>query len=335
MNIIQKKWEFLNSTLVFVPPQVKKLYIFGLATLTARSIHSLRANARLLPLKWNTAKSKAYRITNNKKLVPFFVELLHHLVLVASKDIVAVDFSDFGNDMQVLMFAKQTTKGRALPLYFETLHYPIQKDSQNTFVIEAIERFTAAVHCQPTLVFDRGFACPAIIKFLKENQYAFVIRVKGGKHVQTKNGRIITTRFLKKNDVQIMAYGHALRLVRSDQPLNGAEPWYLVTNDIVSSWEEIIQRYYHRFEIEEFFRDAKRLLGLEWVNCKTTQTLSVVLWFVLLGVWCFAHLQTLLDERRETSRRAMRLSRIRFLFEQLQAACFSAAEGRYFNALSV
>jgi hypothetical protein len=54
----------------------------------------------------------------------FFKEHLRELALAIELK-VAVDFSDFGNGFQVLMFAKQTRKGRALPLYFEILRYPI------------------------------------------------------------------------------------------------------------------------------------------------------------------------------------------------------------------
>lgn len=335
MNIIQKKWEFLYSTAAHVPPQAKKLYMFGLAALTTRSIASLRANARLLPLNWNTAKSKAYRLTTNNKLVPYFLKLLVHCALVRPDDTVAVDFSDFGNGMQVLLFAKQTGKGRATPLYFEVLRYPIPKDSQNLFVIAAIERFAAALGCKPMLVFDRGFACPSIIQFLNAQRYSFVIRIKGGKHMQARNGRIIAVRTMRRNDARMRAYGQSLRLVVSDRPKHGAEPWYLVTNNHSLSRTAIIDRYYHRFEIEEFFRDAKRLLGLAWMRCNTAHTLSVVLWFVLLGVWCLAHLESLLREHHENERKAMRLSRTRFLFERIQAACVFAAEGQYFNALCI
>lgn len=335
MNIIQKKWEFLHSTLVLVPPQAKKLYVFGFATLCVRSIHSLRANARLLSLNWHTAKSKTYRLTKNEKLLRFFPELLANLALVTEEDNIAVDFSDFGNGLQVLLFAKQTNQGRALPLYFEVLRYPIQKDSQNLFVIAAIEHLTGILGFKPTLVFDRGFACPAIVQFLKAHQYLFVIRIKGGKHIQSRNGAVGAARSLCRNDALVQVYGHTLRLVASDRKDGMAEPWYLVTNDCALSREHIIDIYYHRFEIEEFFRDAKRLLGLEWVYFKTAQTLAVVLWFVILGIWCLVYLETLLQERWGKERQAMRLSHTRFLCERIQAACFAAAESRYFNALCI
>jgi N12 class adenine-specific DNA methylase len=54
----------------------------------------------------------------------FFKEHLRELALAIELK-VAVDFSDFGNGFQVLMFAEQTRKGRAQPLYFEILRYPI------------------------------------------------------------------------------------------------------------------------------------------------------------------------------------------------------------------
>jgi hypothetical protein len=109
MNILKQKWIFLNKTKANVSPQISKLYQFGLETLACRSIMSLRANARLLPLNWNTAKSKIYRLLSNGKIPLVFITLLQTLSLVGEKDIVNIDFSDFGNGFQVLMFAKQTS----------------------------------------------------------------------------------------------------------------------------------------------------------------------------------------------------------------------------------
>lgn len=333
MNIIQKKWEFLNSTLDSVPKQARKLYLFGLATLSSRPVRSLRSNARLLSLNWNTAKSKAYRLTQNKKLLSFFPALAASLAPVGEKDIIALDFSDFGGGLQILMFAKQTGKGRARPLYFEILKYPIQKDSQNTFVIQAIERFIARMGCKPCLVMDRGFASPSIIRFLETNQYIFIVRLKGGKRLGTRNGRLLAARNMKRKDAIVSAYGKRLRLVVSERAEGAKEPWYLLTNDTISSREKIIDRYYHRFEIEEFFRDAKRLLGLEWVKVKRTQTLAIILWFLLLGIWCLAYLETLLREHERRMREAMELSGIRFIMETLEAEAFALSEGRFVREL--
>lgn len=177
MNIIKQKMEFLNSTTNRVPKQIKKIYLFGCAVLAFREIISLRSNSRLLDLNWNTAKSKAYRITANDKIRMVFPTLIKELTIVRERDIIAVDFSDF-HGFQVLMFAKQTKEGRTVPVYFEILTYPIKKDSQNIFVINTIENFVKHIGFRPKLVFDRGFACPSIIQHLSDKNHQFIIRIK-------------------------------------------------------------------------------------------------------------------------------------------------------------
>lgn len=336
MNIIKEKWLFLNATLDYAPKQIQKLHRFGLDILAAQPIASLRSNARLTALPWATAKSKAWRLTKNARFISVFEAMAPVVVSVSANDIVAVDFSDFGGDLQVLMFAKQTYHGRALPLWFDVLRYPIQKDSQNTFVIDAIKQFEFIFGCKPKLVFDRGFACPSIIKFLKENQWKFTIRVKAGKHViDAEYGIEFAARRATVNDQPVIAYGTELRLIVSDKKEGMKEPWYLITNDTEPSRDETITRYYHRFEIEEFFRDAKRLLGLEWVSWKNRTSLSVTLWFVILGVWCLEYIASRLDDLAKQSREKMQLSEIRYAFEMLRTAIHCAAEGKYLHSYDV
>jgi hypothetical protein len=333
MNIVKQKLEFLNSTLNCVPKQVKKLYVFGFAVLAFREIASLRSNSRLSNANWNTAKSKAYRITINDRMPKIFPKLIKKLNVVREKDIIAVDFSDF-NGMQVLMFVKQTKKGRPVPVYFEILTYPIEKDSQNTFVINVIENFVKIIGWRPKLVFDRGFACPSIIQHLSDKKHKYIIRVKKGKGViNLETGELIKAKDSKKTDFKIRAYERNLRMVISDKLENMEEPWYLLTNDFDSKREKIIDEYYHRFEIEEFFRDAKRLLGLEYVNFKKKKSLAVILWFVVLGIWFLWTLkETSFDKVR---RNKMRLSRVRYFLEVMKAEIFAAYEATILAQISI
>lgn len=336
MNIIKEKWLFLNATLFCAPKQVRKLYVFGLQAIAAESVVSLRANARLAGLRWATAKSKMWRLTKNRKVASVFPALIASLAPAAQPDAVAVDFSDFGNGFQVLMFAKQTHRGRAAPLYFEIIRYPIHKDSQNLFVIAAIKHFECVAGAKPMLVFDRGFMCPSIMQFLLENQWKFIVRLRAAKFaMDPETGSIFPVGRAASGDRPVVMYEHILRLVTTEKPNGAREPWYLATNDIDASRDAIIDRYCHRFEIEEFFRDAKRLLGLEWVSWKTELSLAVTLWFVILGIWCLRHIAERLDDLAQRSREKMQLSETRYLFEALRTAVFCAAERRYIHSYDV
>lgn len=316
MNILTRKREFLQCILVNIPKKLVPLFSFGYDTLVGREVLSMRANARLSARSWWNAKGNAWRLTTNDGIARIFPRLLVPLSLVSALDVIAVDFSDFGDGRQVLMFAKQTKNRRAIPLYFEILEYPIEKDSQNLFVINTIKCFFEAVGCTPVLVFDRGFACPAIIKFLAQRQYKFIIRIKKRKSLaDSKTGQLRAAEGFESSDVLVHAYDHDLRLVVSDKPDNDNDPWYLITNDVDSTREALIDRYYHRFEIEEFFRDCKRILGFEYLRFKTVRGLSIALWFAILTCWLFERAAAAFTDAQEYERSLWRVSRFRYVYE--------------------
>lgn len=327
MDIVQQKWEFLNLCAAEVPVQRRKLFRFGVTVLALRAIISLRAQARIPSLKWNTAKSKIYRLTANTRMPQVFLRLLLHLGIVGARDILAVDFSDFGNGFQVLMFAKQTKKGRAVPVYFEILRHPIDTGSQTTFTIETIKHLTRLLGFKPTLVFDRGFMSPWIVRFLARNRHPFVLRIKRAKPVWV-NKTLTPAGQVPDSDMSVTVYTRRLRLVRSDGAEH-AQPWYLLTNITPLTREQIIEIYYHRFEIEEFFRDAKRLLGLEYLHAHTPLTLATTLWFAILGTWFLWTLEQHITRLQRKAREKMQLSIARFWFEQLIYADIRAAEGKF------
>ena len=243
MNIVKPKYEFLRKFSSCCPQKIKKLFSFGLETLVCRSIRSLRSNARLLELPWNTAKSKGYRLLVNGKVQSVFFSLLTTLGVLSEKDTIAIDFSDFGNGFQVLMFAKQTRKGRAVPLYFEILRYPIRKGSQNLFVVAAIRRFSGLLGFKPRLAFDRGFAAPYIVKKLLKYSYIFSIRIKKGKKVtREENGTEEKAYELSENDSCVLVYDKRLRLIVSDLPKGASEPWYIHSHERLALFEENSRR---------------------------------------------------------------------------------------------
>jgi len=290
MSILKQKQDFFKAVITHIPKQLHCQFDFGFNILSVKRINSVRGNARRHINNFHTAKSKAYRLTDNNRWLKVLPQVLTRLGLVTATSKVALDFSTFGH-FQILTFAVQTRRGRALPVYFEIITYPIKKDSQNIFICNAIERFVIVVGCRPKLVMDRGFACPYIIKTLASLSHPFVVRVRSIKQLRNWQNRLFKARNTSKQDQKVDGYCRQLRLIISNNPGNSNEPWYLITNDFTSTRDSIITDYYHRFEIEEFFKDAKWLQGLEHLHFKKIQSMSIVLWFVILGWWFMARLK--------------------------------------------
>jgi hypothetical protein len=305
MSIIKSSNQFLQTIAPAFPRKVHKLLVFGYRALSIQRIQSLNSNARSTVANTKTAESKAYRLGLSRLLRTAFPKLISRLDLVQNGDIIAVDFSDFGL-VQVLMFAKQTHEGRALPIWFVVLPYGWTEElSQNSFVNRALDEFRHVVGCEVGFVFDRGFACPDIVKHLHESGARFYIRIRGDKRVLGRRGGAKVRQFTTGRHA-IWAYSCRLNLVVTPEPDvqlrtkgKAKEPWYIVTNDLAASAEQVTKIYYHRFEIEEVFKDAKRLFGLEWIRFKKPERLVTVLWFVILGFWLHRYLETTLHLSRE------------------------------------
>jgi hypothetical protein len=168
---------------------------------------------------------------------------------------------------------------------------------------------------------------PWIVRFLAKSEHPFVLRIKRKKSVRIGK-TLFPAHAAESSDLQVNAYTRRLRLVRSDGTLH-AEPWYLLTNITATTRERIVDSYYHRFEIEEFFRDAKRLLGLAYLRTQTALTLSISLWFSILGTWFLWTLEEHVTPLQKKTREKMQLSIIRFWFEQLIYADIRIAEKHF------
>jgi hypothetical protein len=305
MSIINSTNQFLQMVAPVFPRKVQGLLLFGYRALSLQRIQSVNSNARSTVPNTKTAESKAYRLGLSRLLRAAFPKLIPRLGLIHDGDIIAVDFSDFGL-VQVLMFAKQTHEGRALPVWFAVLPYNWTKElSQNSFVNRALDEFRSLVGCEVGFVFDRGFACPDIVKHLYITGARFYLRIRGDKKLLGRKGGAKARQFAAGRHA-IWAYNCRLNLVVTPEPEirlktsgKAKEPWYIVTNDLAVSAEQVTEIYYHRFEIEEVFKDAKRLFGLEWMKFKIPERLVTVLWFVVLGFWLHQYLETTLRVSRE------------------------------------
>jgi hypothetical protein len=295
---IPKKWT----------PQVA----FGTNALSLHPLTSCNANARMTGVARGTAESKMARLLGNARLPAAFASVVAKLELVNSKSYVNVDHSDFSG-LVALVFAMQTRIGRTLPIFLETSYsgklsartdapkrtrvlraaYEALTTNETKRTIASLRVLKKMLGFWPRLVFDRNFGGKDIVQLLTEQEATFYIRLKAGRMAEIAGERV-TVSTTKRADERVLIAGITLRVIRSPQPKQGTtsgrtgttatEPWYILTNDTTSSRNKIVRIYYHRFEIEETFRDIKTILGLRRTRLSKPNSLAVLLWFVSLGI---------------------------------------------------
>lgn len=122
---------------------------------------------------------------------------------------------------------------------------------------------------------------------------------------------------LENKDATVQLFGLTLRIIRSPKSRRAQEPWYILTNDRESSRAKIVRIYYHRFEIEESFKDAKHLFELQRLGFNRPTSLKVVLWLVFLGI-AILYCVTTPGRPAATGNTKKYISWVRLAYEQFQ-----------------
>lgn len=289
-----------------VKPKHQKLVDFGLSAYTLVPFQSAASNARSVIPKFSTACRKSERLLANEQIGEELNDALANLTHITPNSIVNVDHTD-SDLLTTLVGAVQTKKGRAIPVFaestysnaipsFGSCHSTNRTDclrlarktereiqSFSEHIISTLERFICRIGFMPKFAFDRGFGGIAIISYLDSVGATFYIRLKSGRIVDDGYGSIMV-RNMRGNDDAILVGGLLLRVVRSDRGRQCKEPWYILTNDLRSSRDKIIHIYYHRFEEEETFKDAKNLFELRRARFSKPNSLKIMLLLIFIGI---------------------------------------------------
>jgi hypothetical protein len=319
---------------------------FGLSALAFRPLVSLNANARTVGGKRNTAEVKMTRLLHNEGLLETFGAMVVSLGFVTPTSFVNVDHSDV-NGLVALACAVQTKLGRALPVFVRTAYSgklsarddapkrtkamraayneQVKKKKLPAQTICDLQAFHDLLGFWPRLVFDRGFGDGKLIRFLRRNKVTFYIRMKASSLAELPGGAK-ALRDLASDDAMVTIAGCKLRVVRSQKQGRNKEPWYILTPDKKRTPRQVIKTYYHRFEIEESFRDIKSILGLRRTKLMKPLSLAVLFWLVSLGILILylAGLRTygkkLLHHMASEGLAKKRLSWFRYLYEMVEQA---------------
>lgn len=288
-------------------PQIGKarqsLFAFGVQALALKPLVSLNANARaVITSNCNTAQTTMTRLLHNEQLPKEMSQVVGALGLVKQASTVAFDHTEH-DGVVGFVGAVQTRRGRAIPCFTDTTlsgKLPAHQDAPprkkamraaynadhqklTDHTVAALRQFKDQCGFWPRLVFDRWFSYKDLVELLVREQATFYVRMKAGRFVELF-GKDVLVKDLAFRDQTIVLYGIRLRLVISPKTKAWKEPWYILTSDFESSANQIIRLYYHRFEIEESFKDVKHLRGLIKIQVQKALSFKVILWFMILGI---------------------------------------------------
>jgi hypothetical protein len=327
-----------NKLMPIVPKRWVKQFSFGLQAYSLRSFQSATGNARMVVKNANTAATKTDRLLANQGLADHLGTIFDSLDLVKPNSFLNVDHSDM-HGLLALVAALQTRKGRAIPAMVEATYastIPAASDkpkwqklraamtasrrvqSFTGHTIDALQDMADRLGFWPKLVFDRGFGNESIVTHLAAEGCIFYVRLKAGRLVDL-DGQEIEVKALAERYTTVQLFGLTLRVIRSPKSRRAKEPWYILTNDFGSSRTKIVRIYYHRFEIEETFRDMKHIFELKRTRLQKPNSLKILLWLVCLGI-ALLYLVTKPAKHIAHSHPKKQTSWLRRAYEQLQQA---------------
>ena len=331
-----------NKLLPAVPKKWLEQFQFGLQAYGLKAFHSATSNARQVVANANTAARKSERLLANDRLADQFGVTFDALNLVKPSSFVNVDHSDM-NRLTALVAAVQTRKGRAIPCLVETTYSDrlpglgskrstprtnrlrrqraeVRKVQSFTgHYIDALQGLHDRLSFWPKLVFDRGFGNESLVTHLSAEGAIFYIRLKAGRFVEL-DGQQIEVKQLAEKDAPATLFGLDLRVVRSPKSRRATEPWYILTNDQTSSRAKVIRIYYHRFEIEETFKDMKHIFELKRTRLNNPNSLKVILWLVSIGIALLYLATKPTKQTLYVNHAKKQVSWLRQAYEQLQQA---------------
>jgi hypothetical protein len=346
-DIVQNiRTQIQQHILPATPARWRRQLDFGLQAYGLKAFRSLTGNARMTNKNPHTGIRKGERLLTNEKLAKQLGTIFDSLGCVKPSSYVNVDHSDV-DGLTALVGAVQTRNGRAIPCFVETTyahHIPASGSVRSTprwqtlRAARAVERqrqsFTGhtiaalqALHDRlgfwPKLVFDRGFSSESMVTHLVAEGATFYVRLKAGRYVELSDGTVVTklhVRNLGQADATIQLFGMTLRVIRSPKGRRSAEPWYILTNDMTKTRDSIVRIYYHRFEIEETFKDMKHIFELKRARLQKPLSLKLLLWFVAFGITLLYTVTMPRKQQRRHTHPKKQTSWLRQAYEQLQSA---------------
>lgn len=286
-------------------PQVNNLILFVYGLLLTGHVH-LPKIALTLPVVGTArnALQRLERFLNNKAVLPtrWYQGLAKALLArwQGTEIELILDQTDL-DDRFPLLFVAVAFRKRAIPLLWRMLpHEGCSGFAEQKKLLLRVQKILPP-NTKIVLYADREYGSADLFRFLDQQGWYFVIRMKKDIWCKMANGRHFQIREipLRRGTINFEDRVSLLCLPGLRLSLNCGwssldpqdEPWYLLTN--LPMGKDILQRYSRRFWIEEMFRDFKEQgFRLDKTQLETPTRVSVLIlcvcvaytWMLFLGV---------------------------------------------------
>jgi hypothetical protein len=188
--------------------------------------------------------------------------------------------------------------GRAVPVLQWAIARDQLKAQQNTFEMQFLTALRCCLpkHCKAVIVADRGFQRVALLQYLDEQGFGYVIRVKGDACVEVSRYRgklrdypLQVGQCFKLSEVTYhKTKRYRLKVVLNcEKRASKVASWMLATNLGLSA-RQTVAMYARRFWCEESFRDQKQEFELEGVRVKQAARLENLLLVLAIAMMILA-----------------------------------------------
>jgi len=237
---------------------------------------------------WRFVSNERINLDSSKEVVAGrLLRQLHHRLQIKPKQYlqIIIDWTSVW-PYQVLE-ALVPVDGRAVPVLSLAVHRTDLKCNQNTLeqlFIQSLRR------CVPrswrvVLVADRGFGRTELLRFISEQGFGFVIRVKGDAWIKSGSFRgklkdypLQVGQCFKLSDVIYhKTKQYPVKLVLNCARVKGKVSSWLLATNLGLSARQIVSIYRERFWCEESFRDQKQEFELERVRVEKASRLENLL----------------------------------------------------------
>ncbi|MFZ5437700.1 MAG: transposase, partial [Patescibacteria group bacterium] len=175
---------------------------------------------------------------------------------------------------------------------------PYDYIKQTDLALDLLKKYQLRNIKVKTILIDSFFSSKQILKWLDRNGFAWFTRIKRSRilFIQGKKNKLENIS-LKYNQSCLCELKNIKYAVKISKILHQDEIYFIATNQTQLTTAKIKKMYFNRWKVEQFHREAKQQLGLDYIHMESYRALKNHIGFVCLA---FSLLSALRKQSRVT-----------------------------------